>query len=166
MHFLYVSSKQSCSGSCLQRGRLPRSLSPACTPLKTTYDSCFNLWFEGYLQPALDNAPSTSNSTIAAAPAQVQPTTSRVATSPQKARLITSWSSAFTRKAHPTHTIPPRSGETEPTNAVNSSTPQAAIDNTGKTRAQIKAEEYDRACGEVWKEYQSCLKVSTPPGTS
>ncbi|KAJ7935256.1 mitochondrial distribution/morphology family 35/apoptosis [Mycena leptocephala] len=29
------------------------SLSPACTPLKHEYDSCFNVWFEGYLEPAL-----------------------------------------------------------------------------------------------------------------
>ncbi|KAJ7099483.1 mitochondrial distribution/morphology family 35/apoptosis [Mycena belliarum] len=27
------------------------SLSPECTPLKKTYDSCFNAWFEGYLEP-------------------------------------------------------------------------------------------------------------------
>lgn len=37
------------------------SLSPECTPLKREYDSCFNSWFEGYLEP-LSNAsgsPST-----------------------------------------------------------------------------------------------------------
>jgi TRIAP1/MDM35 family protein len=28
------------------------SLSPKCTPLKNEYDSCFNAWFEGYLEPA------------------------------------------------------------------------------------------------------------------
>ncbi|KAK0186646.1 hypothetical protein F5146DRAFT_1066736 [Armillaria mellea] len=28
------------------------SLSPECTPLKHKYDSCFNEWFEGYLEPA------------------------------------------------------------------------------------------------------------------
>ncbi|KAJ7771062.1 mitochondrial distribution/morphology family 35/apoptosis [Mycena maculata] len=34
------------------------SLSPECTPLKQQYDSCFNLWFEGYLEPAiLPSAP-------------------------------------------------------------------------------------------------------------
>ncbi|KAF8325847.1 mitochondrial distribution/morphology family 35/apoptosis [Cantharellus anzutake] len=27
------------------------SLSPECTPLKKEYDSCFNSWFEGYLEP-------------------------------------------------------------------------------------------------------------------
>ncbi|KAF6761481.1 mitochondrial distribution/morphology family 35/apoptosis [Ephemerocybe angulata] len=29
------------------------SLSAECTPLKTTYDACFNSWFEGYLEPAV-----------------------------------------------------------------------------------------------------------------
>jgi Uncharacterised protein family (UPF0203) len=29
------------------------SLSPQCTPLKHAYDSCFNAWFEGYLEPAV-----------------------------------------------------------------------------------------------------------------
>ncbi|KAG8911455.1 hypothetical protein FRC00_006462 [Tulasnella sp. 408] len=31
---------------------MAHSLSPECTPLKIAYDSCFNAWFEGYLQPA------------------------------------------------------------------------------------------------------------------
>ena len=29
----------------------------------------------------------------------------------------------------------------------------------GKNRAQIKAQEYERACGEAWRNYQKCLKV-------
>ncbi|KIY63528.1 hypothetical protein CYLTODRAFT_359807 [Cylindrobasidium torrendii FP15055 ss-10] len=29
------------------------SLSEACTPLKQAYDTCFNAWFEGYLEPAV-----------------------------------------------------------------------------------------------------------------
>ncbi|KAF8915916.1 mitochondrial distribution/morphology family 35/apoptosis [Mucidula mucida] len=29
------------------------SLNEACTPLKRAYDSCFNTWFEGYLEPAV-----------------------------------------------------------------------------------------------------------------
>ena len=29
------------------------SLSPECTPLKHSYDACFNSWFQGYLQPTL-----------------------------------------------------------------------------------------------------------------
>ncbi|KAJ7125250.1 mitochondrial distribution/morphology family 35/apoptosis, partial [Mycena epipterygia] len=33
------------------------SLSPECTPLKKEYDSCFNVWFEGYLEPI---APSST----------------------------------------------------------------------------------------------------------
>jgi hypothetical protein len=35
------------------------------------------------------------------------------------------------------------------------------IDTRGKTRAQIKAEEYEKACGGYWRDYQSCLKVSS-----
>ena len=29
------------------------SLSSECTPLKHAYDSCFNAWFAGYLEPTL-----------------------------------------------------------------------------------------------------------------
>ncbi|KAJ7647780.1 mitochondrial distribution/morphology family 35/apoptosis [Roridomyces roridus] len=35
------------------------SLSPECTPLKQEYDSCFNVWFEGYLSPAI--SPSATD---------------------------------------------------------------------------------------------------------
>ncbi|KAG8755523.1 hypothetical protein FRC11_005974 [Ceratobasidium sp. 423] len=30
---------------------MAESLSPKCTPLKHAYDTCFNAWFEGYLEP-------------------------------------------------------------------------------------------------------------------
>jgi TRIAP1/MDM35 family protein len=32
---------------------MAHSLSTECTPLKLSYDSCFNAWFAGYLEPAL-----------------------------------------------------------------------------------------------------------------
>jgi TRIAP1/MDM35 family protein len=32
---------------------MAESLSAECTPLKQEYDSCFNAWFEGYLEPAV-----------------------------------------------------------------------------------------------------------------
>lgn len=32
---------------------MAHSLAAECTPLKLKYDSCFNAWFEGYLQPAV-----------------------------------------------------------------------------------------------------------------
>ncbi|KAH7886967.1 hypothetical protein F5I97DRAFT_1085737 [Phlebopus sp. FC_14] len=35
---------------------MAHSLSSECTPLKHTYDSCFNTWFEGYLEPAISQA--------------------------------------------------------------------------------------------------------------
>jgi TRIAP1/MDM35 family protein len=69
------------------------SLSGECTPLKTKYDTCFNSWFEGYLEPAV--AASTG------APEQ--------------------------RTAY----------------------------------AKQKAEEYERSCGQLFKQYQACLQVST-----
>ncbi|THV04769.1 hypothetical protein K435DRAFT_569711, partial [Dendrothele bispora CBS 962.96] len=34
------------------------SLSPECTPLKKEYDTCFNAWFEGYLEPAVSASTS------------------------------------------------------------------------------------------------------------
>ncbi|EAU92502.1 hypothetical protein CC1G_00721 [Coprinopsis cinerea okayama7 len=36
---------------------MAESLSPECTPLKLKYDSCFNSWFEGYLEPAVAATP-------------------------------------------------------------------------------------------------------------
>ncbi|KAF9554245.1 hypothetical protein CPC08DRAFT_644593 [Agrocybe pediades] len=33
---------------------MSQSLSEECTPLKKEYDSCFNSWFEGYLEPAVE----------------------------------------------------------------------------------------------------------------
>ncbi|KAI0073231.1 hypothetical protein K474DRAFT_1649840 [Panus rudis PR-1116 ss-1] len=36
---------------------MAHSLSDACTPLKREYDSCFNAWFEGYLEPAVATTP-------------------------------------------------------------------------------------------------------------
>ncbi|TFK19394.1 hypothetical protein FA15DRAFT_626821 [Coprinopsis marcescibilis] len=36
---------------------MAESLSPECTPLKMKYDSCFNSWFEGYLEPAVAARP-------------------------------------------------------------------------------------------------------------
>ncbi|KAH8116019.1 mitochondrial distribution/morphology family 35/apoptosis [Phellopilus nigrolimitatus] len=35
---------------------MAHSLAEECTPLKHAYDSCFNAWFEGYLQPAVSAA--------------------------------------------------------------------------------------------------------------
>ncbi|ELU45531.1 hypothetical protein AG1IA_00409 [Rhizoctonia solani AG-1 IA] len=34
------------------RSLMAESLSAECTPLKHAYDTCFNAWFEGYLEPA------------------------------------------------------------------------------------------------------------------
>jgi len=35
------------------------SLADECTPLKHKYDSCFNAWFEGYLEPVVGANVST-----------------------------------------------------------------------------------------------------------
>ena len=32
---------------------MAQSLAEECTPLKLKYDTCFNAWFEGYLEPAV-----------------------------------------------------------------------------------------------------------------
>ena len=37
---------------------MAHSLSDECTPLKREYDSCFNAWFEGYLEPAVAATPA------------------------------------------------------------------------------------------------------------
>lgn len=37
---------------------MAHSLEERCTPLKLEYDSCFNSWFEGYLEPAVSVSAS------------------------------------------------------------------------------------------------------------
>ena len=37
---------------------MSQSLSKECTPLKQAYDTCFNSWFEGYLEPAVSASSS------------------------------------------------------------------------------------------------------------
>lgn len=37
---------------------MAESLARECTPLKKEYDSCFNAWFEGYLEPAVSASSS------------------------------------------------------------------------------------------------------------
>lgn len=39
---------------------MSQSLSPECTPLKQAYDTCFNSWFEGYLEPAVSASSSST----------------------------------------------------------------------------------------------------------
>lgn len=38
---------------------MAHSLAERCTPLKREYDTCFNAWFEGYLEPAVAATPAT-----------------------------------------------------------------------------------------------------------
>lgn len=154
-----------------------RSLSPECTPLKHRYDSCFNLWFEGYLQPALDATRSVSYPAPAASPSspQIQPTAiiqQQAEPQKQKRTLITSWANVFPSRR--STTLPqtksrlPSSSAGEGTSLPVPDYPDPVyedsqivnIDTAGKTRAQIKAEEYERACGQLWKNYQGCLVVS------
>ncbi|KAF8627552.1 hypothetical protein AX15_004372 [Amanita polypyramis BW_CC] len=40
------------------------SLSPECTPLKHKYDTCFNAWFEGYLEPAVTGSSSAEERAV------------------------------------------------------------------------------------------------------
>jgi len=40
---------------------MSQSLAPECTPLKHAYDTCFNNWFAGYLQPSSDKAKAGEN---------------------------------------------------------------------------------------------------------
>ncbi|KAI0259075.1 mitochondrial distribution/morphology family 35/apoptosis [Gloeopeniophorella convolvens] len=40
---------------------MAQSLEQNCTPLKLEYDSCFNSWFEGYLEPAVSASASPEN---------------------------------------------------------------------------------------------------------
>ena len=149
-----------------------RSLSPGCTREKQRYDACFNSWFEGYLQPALDSSRSSF-----AIPSYVSQETPSFASSsstsipsesiPELAvhqPLITSWASAFRRRYPPSGSRSDLSetpaGEGTRSDAVESPVEATPVETAGKTRAQIKAAQYEKGCGEVWKTYQKCLKVT------
>ncbi|WRT64953.1 uncharacterized protein IL334_001894 [Kwoniella shivajii] len=190
------------------------SLSPECTPLKHRYDSCFNAWFEGYLQPALAaststsilTSPSPSTSTLpsltpAPSTSTVDATSSSSPASPSESvrvtpkveprkPLITSWASAFPsrrpkkvkqRSKSPINNQPSQIGQEQEVeeehhwydfvlpeeSEVDADTitdqemaqgQEEVIDTKGKTRSQIKAEEYQRNCGRFWDDYQGCLK--------
>lgn len=139
-----------------------RSLSPECTPLKHRYDSCFNLWFEGYLQPALDNDHARTEAYIPTAPTtQPIPLSHDTAPGPSKtpaARIITNWSLAFPSK--PTATRQPIASETQTAASPAPPVEEPYVPDTkGKSRSEVKAEEYERRCGEAWRSYQTCLKV-------
>ncbi|WWC59426.1 uncharacterized protein I303_101982 [Kwoniella dejecticola CBS 10117] len=216
------------------------SLSPECTPLKHKYDSCFNAWFEGYLQPALasaaagadtissnsssssdastsfsspssysngSNTPNTSVTSDALAsdvpiPSSLDSCFGSSSKSNGEARksnsLATSWASAFPSrslftKSHPSkrskssetspsteqgNAAPVRGqgqerererehhwydfggSEAEPVQQPGSSTGTEEMQMKGKTRAQVKAEEYQRNCGRFWEDYQGCLKTA------
>lgn len=159
-----------CRSICKGLILILRSLAKDCTPLKHRYDSCFNLWFEGYLQPALDHpdrlasflsapvAPPEPDSRGSGAHAS-PPAVVSTGTSLQHGRIITNWSKAFR----------PRAADVQADGSGQSSSmsppdpkPVAdaePLDTRGKTRAQIKADEYERACGHLWRQYQGCLKV-------
>lgn len=79
-----------------------------------------------------------------------------------KRRLITSWaySSAFRRRAMAT---PAAADDMVGASHVHFDLEEEEgppMDTEGMTRAQIKAAQYERQCGKVWKEYQGCLRVS------
>lgn len=151
---------------------LCRSLSPECTQLKHRYDSCFNSWFEGYLQPALD--ASKSNFTYSSSSSSSSPITSIRAATPSSqseqpsdpSQLVTSWANAFRPRRVPKGSASSYDEVQEDATAMKgraqSSLKPRPIDIAGKNRAEIKAEEYERACGETWRIYQICLKVCLP----
>ncbi|WVR04488.1 hypothetical protein IAU60_001492 [Kwoniella sp. DSM 27419] len=181
------------------------SLSPECTPLKHRYDSCFNAWFEGYLQPALSAAaayapapvsgsavasasaagPSTSSAgpsagagaSTAVAQAQGAQGAAPLTTTGSKKRtpIITSWASAFPSRPRRSAGHHPAQGakaeeshwfdfglsdEQDEGDVQEGGQEVEQVDTSGKTRAQVKAEEYQRNCGKFWDEYQGCLKTA------
>ena len=141
----------------------PRSLSPACTPIKQRYDACFNAWFEGYLQPALDTA-NRARQSVPGPRSPGAPQVDNVADPTVPKRIITNWSSAFRRRDYSKAAVPPDTTTDEAPTFQHVPSQLPPIDPRGKTRAQIKAEEYDRNCGSAWREYNACLKASqTPP---
>jgi hypothetical protein len=134
-----------------------RSLSPQCTPLKQRYDGCFNAWFEGYLQPALDASTSRTAYTPHVDSAQNDEPSSP---EPSRPKIITNWSSAFRPRGSVQKAPEVETKTAAPSVYQHTTADMPPIDKRGKTRAQIKAEEYERNCGAVWRQYKSCLTVS------
>ncbi|RSH88490.1 uncharacterized protein EHS24_001035 [Apiotrichum porosum] len=152
------------------------------------YDSCFNLWFEGYLQPALDAASLAQRgalphvSSLDAMPDPAPPTppppppasasastppaqsSSSSSSSARRHSLITSWANAsvFRRRpapaAHAAGHVVAADDMVSATHVHVDEGELEPLDTTDMTPSQAKAAEYERQCGKVWKEYQACLK--------
>ncbi|ORX37198.1 hypothetical protein BD324DRAFT_625140 [Kockovaella imperatae] len=160
------------------------SLSARCTPLKREYDSCFNAWFEGYLQPALQTGHPVYESGPSSSPS---PSTSVVDNESQESHRASSvhragpsvpgpagtadrkmnplnWSSAIgaaNRKVHQESRTADAYHPPQHDNDDSESRPIfVSIDPKGKTRAQVKALQYERACGQVWQQYRACLQAA------
>jgi hypothetical protein len=143
----------------------PRSLSPECTPLKHKYDSCFNAWFEGYLQPAITYSASTSSpnseSSQASSPAPPPPNPNTHHHHPIKERLF-SLVPYDPEVDEPELEIEVEDDIEEEEEEEEEEVEEASRDTvlSVQDRAKAKAEEYERNCGGVWKEYRACLQVS------
>ena len=155
---------------------ISRSLSLECTPLKQVYDSCFNSWFEGYLRPVLDKVgqpasyssppPNRDFQERESVPREVTieegPTVSSSDPS-RPERLLTNWSNAFppSSSARLSSSKDGQGPLPHDTGGVGGEVIKEAepIDLAGKTRAQIKALEYERVCGDKWRRYNQCVQV-------
>ncbi|KAL1413109.1 hypothetical protein Q8F55_000858 [Vanrija albida] len=163
---------------------LEQSLAEECTPLKQRYDGCFNLWFEGYLQPALDSAslasrrelelsslssaptatPEPSPSSAAAPAPAPAPTPAPFHLPPQAARHATSWGLSSAFRARPAPVPTPAAAQSPADDMVSAAHVHHApderepLDTSGMSRAQAKAAEYERHCGAAWRAYQGCLR--------
>lgn len=146
--------------------------------MKRHYDKCFNSWFEGYLQPALDAShsdPVVENSTPESSDMgrKVKPIPPLseahppINDDPTQLEIRTSWASSIGRRLSIEPS--PKRALDEPLDAVvnmGEGIVQEAspIEVSGATKAQIKAAEYQRLCGEGWRDYQACLRVSDVEG--
>lgn len=149
-----TSEEHAPSGGVTGLGKMP-SMDPKCTPLKHSYDACFNLWFEEYLGIDKSRPAPAHNSHMSAAP--VEP---RDAPSEGRRSWLKPWSrpapddesSASSATAYPSAADGQRQRQTRYAHL-----PSDALAAQAK-RTELKAKFDD--CSELFASYQACVRAA------
>lgn len=155
------------------------SLSPECTPLKKDYDTCFNAWFAGYLEPAVRIMANDKADDPTAAANTAPPSSTHSSSSPS----LSFWSSnpPFSSSSSSSSSSSPSSSSSLPPSSIiapqltkqelqqQHKQEQAQREAQKKARreaqaqreqyAKEKAEEFQRRCGPIWEQYRLCTQV-------
>ncbi|TFK65062.1 hypothetical protein BDN72DRAFT_846052 [Pluteus cervinus] len=125
------------------------SLSSECTPLKKEYDLCFNAWFAGYLEPAVRISASSSSNSSSSSSSNQSSNNNPANSSP--GTPISSWPASTSITA-------PAGGKDQRRLTAAEIKAQKDAQAAREKYSKEKAEEFQRKCGGIWKDYRSCVQ--------